>query len=57
MVLVYKVVVSTAHGLKFSDIKTAYHNEKLGFKSEFVNKTHILEPNLDVIQNTLSKII
>ena len=51
------VVVSTAHGLKFSDIKTAYHNEKLGFKSEFVNKTHILEPNLDEIQNTLSKII
>ena len=32
------VVVSTAHGLKFTEFKTRYHEGKLGFQSKFRNE-------------------
>jgi threonine synthase len=32
------VVISTAHGLKFTDFKVNYHEEKLGFPSRYANK-------------------
>ena len=32
------IVVSTAHGLKFSEFKTRYHEEALGFPSEHPNR-------------------
>jgi threonine synthase len=31
------VVVSTAHGLKFTEFKTGYHEQRLGFASEYAN--------------------
>jgi threonine synthase len=31
------VVISTAHGLKFTEFKTSYHERQLGFESRFAN--------------------
>jgi threonine synthase len=32
------VVVSTAHGLKFTEFKTGYHEQRLGFESRYANQ-------------------
>ena len=32
------VVISTAHGLKFTDFKANYHDDKLSFKGDHPNK-------------------
>ncbi len=32
------VVVSTAHGLKFTEFKTGYHEQRLGFESRYANR-------------------
>ena len=32
------IVVSTAHGLKFAEFKTQYHDEALGFPSAHPNR-------------------
>ena len=32
------VVISTAHGLKFTEFKTGYHEQRLGFESRFANR-------------------
>jgi threonine synthase len=47
------VVISTAHGLKFTDFKVNYHEEKLGFPSHFANKPIELPPTVDAVKEAL----
>ncbi len=49
------VVVSTAHGLKFSDSKTSYHEGKLHFDSLFSNKPIVLEAKANLVLEQLDK--
>ncbi|MCA9700846.1 MAG: threonine synthase, partial [Myxococcales bacterium] len=32
------IVISTAHGLKFTEFKAGYHEERLSFASRYANK-------------------
>ena len=47
------VVISTAHGLKFTDFKVNYHEEKLGFSCRFANKPIELPPTVDAVKEAL----
>ncbi len=47
------VVISTAHGLKFTDFKVNYHEEKLGFPCRFANKPIELPPTVDAVKEAL----
>jgi threonine synthase len=47
------VVISTAHGLKFTDFKVRYHEEKLGFSCRFANKPIELPPRVDAVKEAL----
>jgi threonine synthase len=47
------VVISTAHGLKFTDFKVAYHEEKLDFPCKYANKPIELPPNVDAVKEAL----
>jgi len=47
------VVISTAHGLKFTDFKVQYHEEKLGFPSRFANKPIELPARVDAVKDAL----
>ncbi len=47
------VVISTAHGLKFTDFKVNYHEEKLGFLSRFANKPIELPATVDAVKEAL----
>jgi threonine synthase len=47
------VVISTAHGLKFTDFKVNYHEEKLGFPSRFANKPIELPPTVAAVREAL----
>jgi len=47
------VVISTAHGLKFTDFKVQYHEEKLGFPSRFANKPIELPARVDAVKEAL----
>jgi threonine synthase len=47
------VVISTAHGLKFTDFKVAYHEEKLGFTSRFANKPIEVPASVDAVKDAL----
>ncbi|MDH5543025.1 MAG: threonine synthase [Nitrospinota bacterium] len=50
------VVISTAHGLKFSDFKLKYHKSSLeGIKSRYPNKLEELDPDIDKIRKVLDK--
>jgi threonine synthase len=49
------VVVSTAHGLKFSDFKYKYHLNKLNFKSKNPNVPVEAEPKLSAILKIIDK--
>ena len=49
------VVISTAHGLKFSDFKYKYHLNKLSFKSKNPNIPVEAEPKLDVIRKIIDE--
>ena len=49
------VVISTAHGLKFTDFKTAYHEEKLGFPCHYANKPIELPPSVDAVKKALDQ--
>jgi len=54
------VVISTAHGLKFSEFKAGYHEQKLeGISPKYANSIHRLPASAgavqDVIQNIISK--
>ncbi|MBI3580768.1 MAG: threonine synthase [Nitrospinae bacterium] len=49
------VVISTAHGLKFSDFKYKYHLRRLSFKSKNPNMPVEAEPKLDVIRKIIDR--
>jgi len=49
------VVISTAHGLKFTDFKVKYHEEQLGFPSRFANKPIELPPRVDAVKEALEE--
>jgi threonine synthase len=47
------VVISTAHGLKFTDFKVNYHEEKLGFPCHYANKPIELPARVDAVKEAL----
>jgi len=47
------VVISTAHGLKFTDFKVQYHEGKLDFPCRFANKAIELPPRIDAVKEAL----
>ena len=49
------VVISTAHGLKFTDFKVRYHEEKLDFPCTFANKPIELPPSVDAVKEALQQ--
>jgi len=49
------VVISTAHGLKFTDFKVNYHEEKLGFPCNYANKPIELPARIDAVKDALEK--
>jgi threonine synthase len=49
------VVISTAHGLKFTDFKVNYHEEKLDFPCRFANKPIELPASVDAVKKALQQ--
>jgi threonine synthase len=49
------VVISTAHGLKFVEMKVKYHQKELNFNSRFANQPIELPARLDAIKQALEK--
>ncbi len=49
------VVISTAHGLKFVEMKVSYHKEELGFPCRFANKPVELPAKLDAVKEALQR--
>ncbi len=47
------VVISTAHGLKFTDFKVQYHEEKLDFPCRYANKPIELPPTVEAVREAL----
>jgi threonine synthase len=47
------VVISTAHGLKFTDFKVRYHKEVLNFSCKYANKPIELPPSADAVKEAL----
>jgi threonine synthase len=47
------VVISTAHGLKFTDFKVQYHEGKLDFPAKYANKPIELPPTVDAVKKAL----
>jgi threonine synthase len=47
------VVISTAHGLKFTDFKVAYHEGTLDFPCHYANKPIELPPRVDAVKEAL----
>jgi threonine synthase len=48
------VVISTAHGLKFTDFKVNYHEGKLGFPSQYANKPIEVPANVGAVKEALT---
>jgi threonine synthase len=48
------VVISTAHGLKFTDFKVQYHEGKLDFAARYANKPIDLPPTVDAVKEALN---
>ncbi len=49
------VVISTAHGLKFTEFKVRYHEETLDFPCRFANKPIELPPRVDAVKEALEQ--
>lgn len=49
------VVISTAHGLKFTDFKVRYHEGTLDFPCRFANKPIELPPRVDAVKEALQQ--
>jgi threonine synthase len=47
------VVISTAHGLKFVEMKVKYHQRELDFPSRYANQPIELPPRLDAVKGAL----
>jgi threonine synthase len=48
------VVISTAHGLKFTDFKVRYHEGMTDFPCRFANKPVELPPSVDAVKEALN---
>ena len=49
------VVISTAHGLKFSDFKIAYHESRLeGISSEHTNPPVLIPPSYGAVMDAIN---
>jgi threonine synthase len=48
------VVISTAHGLKFTEFKVNYHQQQLGFPCQHANKPIELPPRVDAVKEALA---
>lgn len=51
------VVISTAHGLKFTEFKTHYHEQQLGFPSTYANRPVELPGDPDQVVGELHRIL
>ncbi|MCL2261205.1 MAG: threonine synthase [Fibromonadales bacterium] len=52
------VVVSTAHGLKFSEFKAAYHEQKLkGITPKYANAIHRLPAKANAVMDVLKEVL
>ena len=49
------MVISTAHGLKFVEMKVNYHQGELDFPSRYANRPIELPARLDAIKTALDK--
>ena len=49
------VVISTAHGLKFTEMKVKYHQGELGFPSRYANRPMELPATLEAVKAALSE--
>jgi len=49
------VVISTAHGLKFTDFKVRYHEGTLDFPCNFANKPIELPPSVEAVKEALQQ--
>jgi len=49
------VVISTAHGLKFVEMKVKYHQKELGFPCRYANQPIELPARLDAVKDALNK--
>jgi threonine synthase len=49
------VVISTAHGLKFTDFKVQYHEGTLDFPCTYANKPIELPPTVDAVKRALEQ--
>jgi threonine synthase len=49
------VVISTAHGLKFTDFKVQYHEGMLDFPCRYSNKPVELPPTVDAVKKALEQ--
>jgi len=49
------VVISTAHGLKFTEMKVKYHQKELGFPCRYANQPIELPARLDAVKKALHK--
>lgn len=47
------VVISTAHGLKFTDFKVRYHEGTLDFPCRYSNKPIEVPPRVDAVMEAL----
>ncbi len=48
------VIISTAHGLKFTDFKVKYHENKLeGVESKYANRPVLLPPDYGAVKKTI----
>ncbi|MGC8830423.1 MAG: threonine synthase [Verrucomicrobiia bacterium] len=48
------VVISTAHGLKFTEFKVNYHEKKLDFPCKYANTPVELPPKVDAVKEALA---
>jgi len=49
------VVISTAHGLKFTDFKVNYHEEKFDFPCRYANKPIEVPPTVNAVKEALKQ--
>jgi len=49
------VVISTAHGLKFTDFKVNYHEERMEFPSRFANKPIEVQATVSAVKEALEQ--
>jgi threonine synthase len=50
------VVISTAHGLKFSEFKVKYHEDALdGVQARYGNKPIVMKPDVNAILKVLDE--